>query len=145
MILDGLLLIEQRLNWQLCVPGAYVSSLWAPGPPEVGQLVWVGGIWGRFTQESDREFRNKSHCKMEQSKSIAERTDWPSGGGLTGDGARRGGSRFTSTSGDFRSGKTLQETVTIIRLRRVIWFASLPLWGIYKTSVAVQISHVLSV
>lgn len=68
------------------------------------------------TRSQKENFRNETLCEMQHSVSAAGRTDWPSGGGLAGDGTRGGGGfRFTSTSGDFSSGKTLQETTATIR------------------------------
>lgn len=93
------------------------------------------------TKSQKEDFRNETLCEMQHSVSAAGRTDWPSGGGLAGDGTRGGGGfRFTSTSGDFRSGKTLQETTATIRPGRVIWLASLRLGGIYKTSICKSVT-----
>lgn len=71
-----------------------------------------------------------------------EMQDWPSGGGLTGDGARRGGFCFTSTGADFISGRTLHETITFLRPWHVTWLVLFHLWAIYKTSISKSLQEV---
>lgn len=97
----------------VAVPAVAVFPLRAPRPPEMWQVVWLWGIWMRWKDKrgfrQDRLLWNLKwqHRGAEDESEWHRRVNWPSGGGLVGDGMRRGASCLTATEVDFRSGRTL--------------------------------------